>query len=377
MKKHLLTVFALTAALTASSEVRVGSDGSATFTLKAPQARTVTVSGSFAKTPLTLRRDASGLWKGSTAPLTSDLHTYRMNIDGVAVADPSNYHVIHSDGVNQSFFIVPGERGDLLSVSDVPHGSLLETWIDQPSLGASRRTTVYLPPSWTPASGRRYPVLYLLHGLGGDETSWTGLGRAAVILDNLIAAGDAPEMIVVMPNGNVSLQAAPGHGRNGLVAHRNKLPRTMNGEFEKSFPDIVAWTDANLPTIATKESRAIAGLSMGGLNSLFISALNPDMFGWVGLFSPTPNPLYPTDSPVYQDVAAKLRRQFHAGGGPSLYYLAIGSKDFLYKDNVTFRATLDSLGAPYVYNETTGGHEWRNWRDYLADFVSQIFKTTP
>ena len=215
MKKHLLTVFALTAALTALSEVRVGADGSATFTLKAPQARTVTVSGSFAKTPLTLRRDASGLWKGTTAPLASDLHTYRMNIDGVAVADPSNYHVIHSDGVNQSFFIVPGERGNLLSVRDVPHGSLLETWIDQPSLGASRRATVYLPPSWTPASRRRYPVLYLLHGLGGDETSWTGLGRAAVILDNLIAAGDAPEMIVVMPNGNVSLpqQAAAHHER--------------------------------------------------------------------------------------------------------------------------------------------------------------------
>ncbi|MCD8194237.1 MAG: esterase, partial [Tannerellaceae bacterium] len=213
---------------------------------------------------------------------------------------------------------------------------------------------------------------YLLHGMGGDENAWSELGRTAQILDNLIAQGKAKPMIVVMTNGNAALEAAPGESSLGYVAPNMQLPKTMDGSFETSFPEIVNFIDKNYRTIKNKQNRAIAGLSMGGFHSLHISKQYPDLFNYIGLFSAA---VIPPDgnaqSPVYEHLEEKLKVQF--AKKPALYWIAIGNTDFLYQANVDYRQLLDEKGYPYEYYETGEGHIWKNWRIYLTEFVPKLF----
>lgn len=179
-------------------------------------------------------------------------------------------------------------------------------------------------------------------------------------------------MIVVMTNGNASQEAAPGETSAGLKAPTTQLPKTMEGSFETSFPEVVNFIDSHFRTLARKNSRAIAGLSMGGFHSLHISKENPDMFDYVGLFSAAIMPGQGVQSPIYSDFEAKLKTQFDKK--PALYWIAIGNKDFLYEANSQYRKMLDSKGYPYEYYETGEGHIWKNWRIYLAEFAPKLFK---
>ena len=215
-------------------------------------------------------------------------------------------------------------------------------------------------------------MFYLLHGMGGDENAWTELGRAAQILDNLIAQGKAEPMIVVMTNGNAALQAAPGESSLGFAAPTINLPKTMDGSFEDAFPEVVNFIDRNYRTVRSKKARAIAGLSMGGFHSMHISKQYPDMFDYVGLFSAAIEPSKDAHSPVYDDLDAKLKAQFSRK--PALYWIAIGDTDFLYEANKAYRKKLDDNGYKYEYYETPQGHIWKNWRIYLTEFVPQLFK---
>lgn len=208
--------------------------------------------------------------------------------------------------------------------------------------------------------------------MGGDEEAWSTLGRTVQILDNLIAEGKAKPMIVVMPNGNVSQEAAPGETSLGLLKPNFQLPKTMEGSMEASFPDIVKFVESNYRVEKKKSARAIAGLSMGGYHSLHISKEYPDMFDYVGLFSAAILPDNKIESPVYQNLEGKLKTQF--GKHPQLYWIAIGNTDFLYKNNVDYRKMLDENGYNYVYRETDGGHIWKNWRIYLSEFAAMLFK---
>jgi enterochelin esterase family protein len=269
-------------------------------------------------------------------------------------------------------FIIGGERADFYKVNDVPHGTVSKVWYDSPSLGMDRRLTIYTPAGYE-TSGKRYPVFYLLHGMGGDENAWSELGRATQILDNLIAQGKAEPMIVVMTNGNAALEAAPGESSLGWNAQPTfQLPKTMEGSFETHFPEVVKFIDKNYRTKANKKNRAIAGLSMGGFHSLHISKQYPDMFNYVGLFSAAIMPGKNATSPVYQDMEKKLATQF--AKKPALYWIAIGKTDFLYKANVEYRKLLDEKGYPYEYFENEDGHIWRNWRIYLSEFAPKLFK---
>jgi len=270
-----------------------------------------------------------------------------------------------------SVFIIGGGRVDLYKVNAVPHGSVTRCWYQSPSLGLTRRMTVYTPPGYE-AGKTQYPVLYLLHGMGGDEEAWIALGRTAQILDNLIAAGKAKPMIVVMPNGNAAQEAAPGESSLGFYKPTFQLPKTMEGSYEKSFPEIVSFIDRNYRTVKAKSGRAIAGLSMGGFHSLHISKEYPDMFDYVGLFSAAILPDRENSSPVYMDMDKKLQVQFDKH--PKLYWIAIGSADFLYKANADYRQRLDEYHFPYTYYETGEGHIWKNWRIYLSEFAPQLFR---
>jgi enterochelin esterase family protein len=208
--------------------------------------------------------------------------------------------------------------------------------------------------------------------MGGDEEAWIALGRTSQILDNLIAQGKAKPMIVVMPNGNVAQQAAPGESPKGLYKPNMQLPNTMDGTYESTFMDIVKFVESNYRVKADKADRAIAGLSMGGYHSLHISRYYPNTFDYVGLFSAAIMPNDGVESKVYQNFDETLKAQID--NGYKLYWIGIGKTDFLYQANTDYRAKLDGMGMKYTYVETEGGHVWTNWRIYLSEFVPLLFK---
>jgi enterochelin esterase family protein len=347
---------------------------SVTFRIHAPKAIKVQVMGDFLQGGVAdMVEKEDGVWEYTTpSPLESELYGYVFLVDGMKVHDPSNAFLVRDVTTVSNVFIVGGGRADLYKVNDVPHGTVSKVWYDSPSLGMDRRLTIYTPPGYE-TSGKRYPVFYLLHGMGGDEEAWEELGRATQILDNLIAAGKAEPMIVVMTNGNAALEAAPGESSLGWeVQPTFNLPKTMEGSFETHFPEVVKFVEKYYRAKTGKKNRAIAGLSMGGFHSLHISKEYPDMFDFVGLFSAATMPGKAEDSSVYNDLEGKLGVQF--GKKPALYWIAIGKDDFLYKMNVEYRTMLDAKGYPYEYFENDGGHVWKNWRIYLTEFAPRIFK---
>lgn len=361
-------------------------DNTVTFRLKAPKAMKVQVTGDFLPTQkintpfgefdgpgvADLKEEKDGVWEFTTPePLKPELYSYSFIVDDLKMMDPGNVYMIRDVASVTNVFIIGGGRADLYKVNKVPHGTVRRMWYNSPALDMERRLTVYTPAGYE-TSGRRYPVFYLLHGMGGDEEAWIALGRTAQILDNLIAQGKAKPMIVVMTNGNAAQEAAPGESSLGFAAPNMQLPKTMEGSFETAFPDVVKFIDKNFRTVANKKNRAIAGLSMGGFHSMHISKQYPDMFDYVGLFSAAIMPDKDVKSPVYEDMEDKLKVQFSKK--PALYWIAVGKTDFLYKANEDYRKLLDSKGYKYSYYETGEGHIWKNWRIYLTEFAPQLFK---
>ena len=363
---------------------QVNEDNTVTFRYSGPNVIRVQVTGDFLppqkiSTPngefevpgiAELTQNQNGVWEYTSTPLVPELYSYSFIVNGQRMNDPSNVYQIRDVATVTSIFIVGGGQADFYEVNDVPHGTVAKVWYDSPSLGMRRRMTVYTPAGYEESGRTRYPVLYLLHGMGGDEQAWMELGRASQILDNLIAQGKAKPMIVVMPNGNASQEAAPGETSNGLVQPQFNLPKTMDGTYETSFPEIIEYVDSHYRTIRKKEARAIAGLSMGGFHSLHISKEYPGTFSYIGLFSAA---IFPEkESAVYEDFDGKLAKLFATK--PALFWIGIGKDDFLYKANTDFRKKLDATGYEYTYVESAGGHIWRNWRLYLTEFAQKLFK---
>lgn len=363
----------------------VHDNNTVTFRLKAPKAVKVQVTGDFLptqkiKTPFgefdgpgiaDLTENKDGVWEFTTPePLKPELYSYTFLVDGLKITDPSNVYQIRDVASVTNVFIIGGDRADLYKVNKVPHGTVSKVWYHSDALDLDRRLTVYTPAGYE-TSGKRYPVFYLLHGMGGDENAWSELGRTAQIMDNLIAQGKAKPMIVVMTNGNAALEAAPGESSLGFTAPSMNLPKTMEGSFETAFPEVVKFIDKTYRTQANKKGRAIAGLSMGGFHSMHISKQYPDMFNYVGLFSAAIMPGKDVKSPIYDDLEGKLKTQF--AKKPALYWIGIGTTDFLYKANEDYRKLLDEKGYKYTYYETGEGHIWKNWRIYLTEFAPLLF----
>jgi enterochelin esterase family protein len=369
----------------------VHADNTVTFNLIAPEAQKVQITGDFLPSkkvvfngatfdapadPVDLVKNDKGVWSFTTEALKPELYTYNMIVDGVKIIDPLNVYNIRDINNLFSVLLIGGDaRTDLYKVNKVAHGTVSKVWYESPTAGLTRRLTVYTPAGYE-TSGKEYPVLYLLHGIGGDENAWSELGRAAQILDNLIAQGKAEPMLVVMTNGNISQEACPGETSEGFRVPTMMLPKTMEGSFETAFPDVVKFVEKTYRVKKDKAHRAIAGLSMGGFHSLFISINNPDTFDYVGLFSAavdqqqnTANGGFPN---IYADRNQKIDNLFSKH--PKLFWIGIGKTDFLFKNNNDLRAYLDSKQHKYTYLETEGGHIWRNWRIYLSEFVPLLFK---
>lgn len=353
---------------------QINDDKSVTFRLYAPKAVRVEVTGDFLPKGIAaaeMNEDDQGVWSYTTeTSLAPELYSYSFMVDGQRITDPSNVYQLRDVTTITNIFIVD-DGNSLYSVNNVAHGTVAKVWYESSAMGMSRRLTVYTPAGYE-TSAKLYPVLYLLHGMGGDENAWSELGRATQILDNLIAQGKAEPMIVVMPNGNASQEAAPGETAQGLAQPSFMLPKTMDGSFEIAFPEIVNFIDKTYRTRRHKASRAIAGLSMGGFHAMHISKEYPDMFDYVGLFSAAIFRGDAEKSEVYAGMEDKLKMQF--AKHPKLYWIAIGCDDFLYKENVEYRKLLENNDIPYDYFESQEGHIWKNWRIYLSRFVPQLFK---
>ncbi|HPA87012.1 MAG TPA: alpha/beta hydrolase-fold protein [Bacteroidales bacterium] len=355
----------------------VNADNTVTFRFMAPDAGEVRISGDWMPaqgwTPGSelMKKEEKGLWTYTTAALPSDLYSYSFTVDGARCNDPNNVYMIRDVASVTNVFITGGGKGDLYKVNSVPHGSVTRRWYNSPSLGQDRRITIYTPPGYEKSS-ESYPVLYLLHGMGGDEEAWINLGRTSQILDNLIAQGRAKPMIVVMPNGNVAQEAAPGESSLGFYKPAMQLPNTMDGKYEETFKDIIQFVESSYRVVPEKSARAIAGLSMGGFHSLHISRFYPQTFGYIGLFSAAILADEKVTSKVYENFDETLNLQMT--NGYKLYWIGIGKTDFLYKYNQEFRKKLDDIKMPYEYRESEGGHTWTNWRVYLSEFVPKLFK---
>ncbi len=355
----------------------IAADNSVTFNVYSKNAQTVSLTGSWMGMGKTmgLTKNEEGVWSVTTGPLEPSMYQYNFVVDGVSIIDPANPGAMRDGTRYASTLIVPGHGSSLFEVNDVPHGSITKVWYNSPSLGFNRRMYVYTPAGYED-NKEKYPVLYLLHGGGGDEDAWTALGRANYILDNLIAEGKAKPMIVVMTNGNPDQTASVTDRKpevvdpdvRNLVIATEKFPVSL-------VKDVIPFVEKHYRVTANSANRAIAGLSMGCLHTQIAAMNNPEMFQYIGLFSLG---LHFNDDlrdvtnkwlvPAYDNNLEKLRANY------KLFYIAVGKEDFVYEGVVTLRKKLDDRNFKYVYNETEGGHTWANWRSYLSDFAPRLFK---
>ncbi|HWB27257.1 MAG TPA: alpha/beta hydrolase-fold protein [Chitinophagaceae bacterium] len=355
-------------------------DNSVIFRLKAPKAQAVSVFGTWPPSkynfgvPMEKKNDS--MFEVKIGPLPSGMYEYRYFIDGIATIEPGS-NLVTRDGVNvENRLMVPGVLADIYDAKPVPHGQLTAVWYPSPTLGSQRRMFVYTPPGYE-KDKKKYPVLYLLHGAGGDEECWSNRGRANYILDNLIAAGKAEPMIVVMTNGNPLTPAAPldrpfaqpVEGAGGIGGMANK-------KFEESLvKDVIPYIESNYRVAADAAHRAVAGFSMGGYQTQNITNANPTMFKYIcvmsmGLFSsalPQGDNTYSREAHIKQLEAVK-------NSNPKVYLIAIGKADFLYQSVVKLKALYDEAGLKYTYRESDSNHEWTAWRLYLSEFAPMCFK---
>ena len=362
---------------------QINPDNTVTFRYHAPKAITVQLTGDFLAPRVTeiemggqkitysapglvdMQEMPGGFWTYTSEPLAGELYSYTILVDGHKVMDPSNIYQIRDVATWTNYFVMsaePGDKGWYYQAHDVPHGTLAHVWYDSPTLSAQRRLSIYLPPEYESSNSTWYPVLYLLHGSGGDEDAWTDLGRTAQIMDNLIAEGLAKPMIVVMPNGVWFNQAAPGAAVNMFQPNFENSRSQSTIEIEDSFPDVMDFVEQHYRVARGYANTAVAGLSMGGRQSCMLSLHYPKKFGYVGLFSGVATP--EGNEAAYKAVFAAK---------PKLYWIGCGKEDGVMVNSKKLKEWCDQMGYPVTLYESEGGHIWRNWREYLGIFAQELF----
>jgi enterochelin esterase-like enzyme len=381
--------------------------GSVTFRLSAPNATSVLVrntSGGFLEWPggneVAMNKGENGIWSATIGPLKPEYYVYVFVVDGVQTLDPQNvFHVRDGQRYGNALRIA-GEFSSGYAVNDVPHGTVHLVWYPSPALKLTRRLYVYTPPGYETGTAR-YPVFYLLHGGGGDEDAWTTLGRAPEIMDNLIAQGKAKPMIVVMTNENANQIAAPDFVAPLTAGAPGGTGNPMQGTAMLDFPksiitDLIPFVDKAYRTLSDRESRAIAGLSMGGGMTLLAAFNNLDRFAWVGTFSaglpPMPGVAVKIAPPanaanlrgpdvtntIDKTKLAALLPQLNSDANAKLrlFYVGIGAADGLITAHNAFKELLQEKGVKATIVERPGyGHEWAFWRVSLQDLAPRLFQT--
>ncbi len=380
-------------------------DKRVTFRLRAPKSGEVLLNGTWDNgSKIKMTKDDQGIWSVTVGPLGDQLWAYSFDVDGVKVLDPGNPE-LHRDGGNrwENLLMISGPGSDLWDFKpEIAHGTVHLIWYPSEILKQKeRRMYVYTPPGYE-VGNAKYPVLYLLHGGGGDEDAWNNIGRANVIIDNLIAQGKAKPMIVVMPNGNATQVVANGFGygptpprqmftapaappvqaAQGLGAGRSPgtpgapagappgAGRGMSAQrYEGSYPqslvkEIIPFIKKNYRVLTDKDNRAIAGLSMGGGHTTMATNNNPGVFGWIAVWSAGGQ-----DTEEYVKTLKKV-----AAGGVKHYWIGAGTTDMALNGSKTLYAAAQKAGLNTTFHTAPGAHYWFIWRQFLSEYGALIFK---
>lgn len=347
-----------------------------TFRIRAEYATSVTLSGSWngRSGPIQMKRDNDLVWSVTVPDLTPDLYYYTFNVDGTDVCDPSNPSMQRDGTSFRSIFIIDGEySADFKNAS--LQGNVSSVWYDSPTLGARRRMMVYTPAEYDTNTKAKYPVLYLLHGGGGDEEAWTSMGRAAQILDNLIESGKAVPMIVVMPNGNANQVSASVNNTPGSEAV--SLPFEVSSDLYVTsiIKDIIPYIEKHYRVIPKKSARAISGLSMGGGHTIRTNYLFPGNFDYICPQSTGAHPHNQKNTALaFDESTLDGYLEGIKKAGYKLFWLGCGNSDPWFNEAEDFDKLLDAHGMSHTFYVTDGGHEWKNWRHYLDTFVPLLFR---
>ncbi|MCJ7681431.1 MAG: alpha/beta hydrolase-fold protein [Candidatus Aminicenantes bacterium] len=327
----------------------VGNDGMVTFRFYAPQAHMVCLSVEYFDGLRPLRRGDDGVWSITLGPFEPELYSYNFVVDGVSTVDPRNPVIKIGTGTTQSLLDIPGDPPLFYDEKPaVPRGVVHLHRYDSETLGTIRGLNVYTPPGYTEDREDAYSVLYLLHGAGDNERGWSTIGRANVILDNLIFEKKAVPMIVVMPDG-----------------HAPRVEGVENPFGEDLVKSIIPFIENNYHVKKGSHFRALAGLSMGGFQTLDIGIRRSDLFSWIGVFSAGINENYEkTHGGFLDSVNEKLE----------LFWVAIGKTDFLRERNENLLKLLQAKGVRHTFITSEGGHTWKNWRSYLHEFAQLLFR---
>lgn len=342
------------------TSIRVGVDKKVCISVYAPKASEVTVSGDFIQSfgGVQLTKDDLCIWSVVVGPLSPDLYSYDFRIDGVKVLDPRNTHLKEGANGYSNLFEVAGAEAEYQAAKDVPHGRVEKVWFQSSITGEVSRAHIYTPPGYEEVTGK-LPVLYLQHGGGDNDASWSTAGRANFILDNLMAEGKIKPMVVVMPNGN---PAGGFHGGFGVGA---------DPYYRYFFEDLVPYVESHYKVETTPEYRAYAGLSMGGLQALNMALFYADRFSYIlplstGFF---PNLLGDLESVCSKASTVKGINQL------KLFWLAMGGEqDIAFQNGENTKAIFDRYGIKYQTNSYPAGHTFITWRHDLKDFAPLLFK---
>ena len=354
----------------------IGPDRRVTFRIKAPKAAEVLVSASVGTLnpkpagavkdqpgmwSMPMHKEASGLWTVTIGPLDPDVYRYIFFVDGVRVIDGANPNVRPGGAILWSYFDVPGNPPRFDELRDVPHGSVQYRTYRSSESKAFRSVAIYVPPDYDRYPDRRFPVLYLLHGGGDSEEGWVRLGRAPEIEENLLAEHKTVPMLIVMPYGDIPGDAT---ALSAIEAFGREL-----------FGDVFPIVEKNYRVEANRENRAIAGFSMGAGQSFTLGLRNPDKFAWVGEFSA--GAFGQAGFDLGKQVPGFLRNPAAVNRQLKLLFLGCGTEDTRYPAHIRLNELLTKTGIRYEFRDSPGEHEWSVWRHLLADFMPELFRSTP
>jgi len=332
----------------AISSPDVHADHSITFRYYSRTAQKVILKGEFLSTPLPLTKDTSGIWTVTVPPVKPDIYPYSFMVDSVELADPNNTYIFANERFKRSIVDIPGDAPLVHSMQNVPHGKITYRYYNSTTLGSTRQLLVYTPPGFN--SKTKYPVLYLIHGGSDTEETWTKVGHAHLIADNLIVEHKAVPMIIVMPYGNVR-------------------PKPMPDFTKDVINDIIPFIESNYPVLTDSKNRAVAGFSVGGGQTLNIGLTNTDKFAYISSYAPyTATEEFQKNFSNWSPDADKINKQL------KLFTISVGTEDFLYesvKKNLAMFSNMKINVKPYI---VTGGHTWMNCKQYLATNLQEIFK---
>jgi enterochelin esterase-like enzyme len=352
------------------------SGGQVAFRIYAPKASDVTLRGDWmeAPGPVALEKSPDGVWSLTAGPLAPDFYSYSFTVDGVRTLDPKNSMI--KQGINSldNMFFLPGSENAFQENRLVPHGEIRQVWYSSSTLDRQRRMHIYMPPGYENGKSR-YPVFYLLHGGGDEDSGWSTIGRAGFILDNLLAEKKAKPMIVVMPNGSLPRPAGLPAAVPGVApdpATAAALAAAQERFTSELLKDIVPFVEKNYRVLTGRENRALAGLSMGGGQTLRVVAGNPDRFAYVGVWSMGVNPQATPDFEKryaeFLEDAGKVNKMV------KLFSITVGDKDFTFAGAKNLAEMLTRHGIKNELHVSGGGHTWTNWRRYLNDYAQLLFR---